>query len=415
MPNGHQPPYLLRMRVEGFRSLASVEVAFSPLTVLVGPNGAGKSNLLDVIRFLSDSARFDIGETLRLRGGFERVAFRAEPPTKQILIHVDTSVTRYSKPTVPDEYELILKKAPRSRSLGMPGVARTETLTFKRTGGRGRRITLTGERLVVDYDAAPRLRPATSQTPSQLTLNNDTLALATLPKLGDQQGGQEVAALAQLFESFRVVDIDVRAARQPSAVGRHSAPEPLRDDASNLAANLYSLFTTHPEDFDRLVRDAKRSVPGLTGIEFEAVGGSGPAVALVLVEQGLRDKTYLAEASFGTIRVLALLALFYDPNPPRLTCIEEIDHGLHPDALDVIVDCMRQATTKTQVIATTHSPSLVNRLRPNELIVCERRADGSSAIPAISADEVRKMEAELGADFGLGELWFSGALSRGRE
>jgi hypothetical protein len=43
------------------------------------------------------------------------------------------------------------------------------------------------------------------------------------------------------------------------------------------------------------------------------------------------------------------------------------------------------------------------------LIVCERREDGSSAIPSISqekvADIVRGSE-----DTPLGELWFSGAL-----
>ncbi|MBM4394608.1 MAG: ATP-binding protein [Deltaproteobacteria bacterium] len=57
--------------------------------------------------------------------------------------------------------------------------------------------------------------------------------------------------------------------------------------------------------------------------------------------------TPLANASYGTIRALAILALLYDPNPPLLTCMEEIDHGLHPHVFDRLVELMRQASRHT--------------------------------------------------------------------
>lgn len=57
----------------------------------------------------------------------------------------------------------------------------------------------------------------------------------------------------------------------------------------------------------------------------------------------------------------------------------------------------------------THSPALVNRLRPEELIVCERDPKtGLARIPAIETDEVRRIVAA--GDLKLGELWFSGTL-----
>src|SRR5262249_54342208 len=118
----------------------------------------------------------------------------------------------------------------------------------------------------------------------------------------------------------------------------------------------------------------------------------------------------LGEASYGSIRALSLLALLHDPNPPRLTCIEEIDHGLHPHALDRLVELLRKASSRTQFLIATHSPALVNRLLPEEVIVCERGPDGASRIPAIDPQEVRRMEQELHGELGLGELWFTGAL-----
>ena len=109
-------------------------------------------------------------------------------------------------------------------------------------------------------------------------------------------------------------------------------------------------------------------------------------MAVLLAEAGLSEPTPLAYASFGTIRLLAVLALLHDPNPPLLTCVEELDHGLHPYAFDRIVERMRIASRRTQFLIATHSPALVNRLDPSELIVCERDDAGAYRIPAIDAE-----------------------------
>ncbi|GHD33994.1 hypothetical protein GCM10007147_39290 [Nocardiopsis kunsanensis] len=130
---------------------------------------------------------------------------------------------------------------------------------------------------------------------------------------------------------------------------------------------------------------------------------------MVLRETGLRVPTELADASFGTIRLLGLLALLYDSNPPALTCIEEIDHGLHPQALELLVERIREASERTQFLIATHSPALADRLRPEELVVCERDSDGASRIPAVTQERLEAI-VERSEDLPLGELWFSGAL-----
>lgn len=101
--------------------------------------------------------------------------------------------------------------------------------------------------------------------------------------------------------------------------------------------------------------------------------------------------------------------MLYDPQPPALTCVEEIDHGLHPQALELIVERMREASARTQFIVATHSPALVDRLEPHEFIVCDRDEDGASIIPALTTAEIQTIVAETG-DQPLGELWFSGVL-----
>jgi predicted ATPase len=213
--------------------------------------------------------------------------------------------------------------------------------------------------------------------------------------------------MAELFSTFRVFDVDTRAARQPSTVA--TSPT-LQADASNLAAFLRSL-SQDEESFERLQEDARAIVPGLKRIHFRQIGGAEEAVAVELEESGLKGRTTLADASFGTVRALALLALVYDPNPPLLTCVEEIDHGFHPYVFDRLVERLRWASERTQFLIATHSPTLVNRLSADELIVCERDPrTGESRIPAVDPKDVRAMEKRAEGRLRLGELWFTGSL-----
>src|SRR2546428_10374115 len=50
---------LKRVKIQGYKSLADVEVNLQPLSVLFGPNASGKSNFLDALQFLSRIATND--------------------------------------------------------------------------------------------------------------------------------------------------------------------------------------------------------------------------------------------------------------------------------------------------------------------------------------------------------------------
>lgn len=392
---------LLELQAQNFRSLQEVQVPLQPLNVLVGPNNSGKTNFLDLIGFLGDSARLDLGGALDRRGGYDRVRFRGKSGG-YVRIDVKANVTRHSSITAQDEYTLRFSTPSRRSSGGRTHkvLVRIEDFKFKRTPGRGRRITVKGGKVEVIDE---QLRGEESS--HTIGLQRQSLGLATLPKLSEQEGGREIRRIADLFATFRVFDVDVRAARQPAPL----EDEPLREDASNLA---FFLFRLHEEAqyFDELEQDARAMIPGLESIRFEPVGGSTSAVAVKLKEEGLVGLTDLADASFGTIRMLALLAMLYDPDPPALTCVEEIDHGLHPYLFDRLVERLREASAKTQFLIATHSPALVNRLKPEELIVCERTPDGASRIPAIDPELVRRMEEATEGRLRLGELWFTGSL-----
>lgn len=393
---------LLRLEATNFRSLQKVAVDLGALNVLVGPNGAGKTNLLSVIGFLGDCARKDLPAAVTDAGGFKQLAFRGAAQrhagvaitAPAIRIKVEAAVTQYAHAEARDEYALSFRCVPYGEQWFL---RRQEYFRFKRYQGRGRRITVRGGK--IDLEDAKTW---------QLQLVESSLALSTLPKLRAGQGGEQVAELADLFTSCRVFDVNVERARLPAVSGADSH---LQHDAANLAPFLRYLKQSHRERFDLLREDARHFVPGLLDVLITPAGGAERGWQVDLVEAGLRDNTPLGRASFGTVRALALLALLHDPAPPKLTCVEEIDHGLHPHVFDRLVDRMREASAQTQFLIATHSPALVNRLRAEELIVCERDPEtGASRIPAIDSKRVRAMEAAAGPGLRLGELWFSGTL-----
>ena len=387
---------LSKIKASNFLSLKDVTVSLGPLNVLVGPNGAGKTNFLSAIKFLGDTARNDLIPAIETFGGFDSLRFRGSGENAPISLSVEAQFTKNASNAAPDEYTLTITQR-RFRKARL--IQRTEQFVFKRMRGRGRRITISGETVQI-------VRDKNNQEEQSLSLKETSAGLSTLRKLGRSADSEEIERLAILFETFRVFEVDVRAARQPSP---QKEDNKLAHDARNLAAFLSWMHRAHRDAFESIVDDMKNILPGFKNIRLIPIGGASEGISIAIEEDHLSGTTPLTAASFGTIRSLALLAMLHDPEPPMLTCVEEIDHGLHPYALDRIVERLREATTKTQIIVATHSPALVNRMRPNELIVCERdKSDGSSIIPAISSDVVAKMEEESG--LALGELWFSGSL-----
>lgn len=384
------PNPLRSVSAKGFRSLADVKVQFGDFSVLIGPNGSGKTNLLRVLSFVRDTARFDVRQAIELAGGFNRV-LRQDGKASQVELGITARVTDNSSLQAADSYMLTLESL-------QAGLSRKEQLQYKRLPGRGRRLTIKAQGREVDVQG--------NQKRSTLQLSSDDVsALGMLAKIDNEDLGPGPHQFFDFLSRIRYLDPQVHEARQSSRL----ASTQLNDQASNLSAALYTIRSDDPDAFEAVKRDVRLCLPGLEEIEFESIGGAATSVVVRIKERGLTKTTELADASFGTVRALALIVALVERNPPPLTVIEEVDHGLHPYALDVLVDRMREASERTQIIVASHSPTLVNRLKPEEIIVCGRDAEtGESIIPATSQAQIASALED--GTWKAGELWFSGLL-----
>lgn len=134
----------------------------------------------------------------------------------------------------------------------------------------------------------------------------------------------------------------------------------------------------------------------------------------------LERKAYLqlAESDFkvpgwmlstGTLRVLALLAVLRHPEPPPLVVVEEIENGLDPRSIHLLVEEIRTAvqTGVTQVVLTTHSPYLLDLLKLDQLVLVARDGKGEPRFHRPSDDA--KL-AEWAKEFAPGRLYTMGSL-----
>jgi predicted ATPase len=411
---------ILDVQVENFLSFRRSRITLGPLNVLVGPNGAGKTNFLRIFQFLGDVARQDLTPAIDAIGGFGQARFRGEVgsagrvlihSSRRPMIHLRGIVTEHASETAPDEYRLSFWER-QQRMVGSGGVVpgplkmlhRSETISLKRFAGRGRRITLSGGSVQI----SPIEPAGAGHKPEGRTVSvqAQSSGLNTLRKLGDEYGASQIESLAQVFENLRLFEVDVDSIRRPT---QSTMPSHLDPNGSNVANFLEWLSVEHGAAFEKLCDDIRYVLPGFQEFRFVPIGGSNEAIRMDLKERHLSGFTPLARASYGTIRAIALFAMLHDPDPPRLTCLEEIDHGFHPHALDRVVERLRDASDRTQIIVATHSPALVNRIDAEELVIFERdHATGASRILDVDPTEIRELETESG--YRLGELWFSGTL-----
>jgi predicted ATPase len=115
-----------------------------------------------------------------------------------------------------------------------------------------------------------------------------------------------------------------------------------------------------------------------------------------------------ARLSDGTLHYLSLLAILLHPSPPPLICIEEPALGLHPDIIPTLARLLKEASTRTQLIVTTHYDSLVDAFTetPEVVLVCERAEESGTSIKRLDADELKPWLEK----YRLGQLWLGGNL-----
>lgn len=337
-------PKIRKLILRNFKGFREAELNLSDFTVLVGTNASGKSNVRDAFRFLHGIARgypiADVfgekwieGGSLQwrgIRGGIRDACFNGRDSFK-VDVEVMTGKTKVTVYTV---------------EVGIAG-AQPLVLSEKLTHGRFTVFDVPTPR--APFGGLARAGwPVLTSRPASLR-----------PSLWQRSTtGRLVAAL----ESIRFLELSPEAMRTPSIPGQLI----LGDRGENLSSVLLAICG-EPSRKETLLEWLRQLTP-MDVVDLQFVSDAAGRVLVAFVEPGGRVTSALS-ASDGTLRFLALLAAFLAPDPARLYFFEEIDTGLHPSRLHLLVDLVESQTGRgvSQVVATTHSPQLLGALSESSL------------------------------------------------
>lgn len=369
---------LERLRIRNYRVLRDVTLeSLTPMTVLVGANGSGKSTLLDALRLLQQAVSGGLATPWEERGGLAEIRSREATEAVEIELTCRVEQERFHYRVAVDEDD------------GTP-VVRAEELSWEAAGQSGADLLLSvseGVGSVDDGDFATAVALAGS----------DLLAVSLLGQLDTHP---RIVTFRRFITQCRLSNLDIERIRDGSRRSNRTARLSMSGD--NLATLVHYLRERKPDVWESIIRELRRYVPGLADVVPERLGDGRDIIRIK--EESADEPILPANISEGTLKLLGYLVALHEPASVLL--LEEPENQVHPRLHYHLAEAARSSTESGQVIIATHSPGLVDALRPEEVWVLYRGEDGYTG--AQRAADIPGLAAMTEAGGALGNLWTEG-------
>lgn len=336
-------PFLRRVTIRNYKSIEAADVSLGKLTILVGRNGSGKSNFLDALHFTADSLRISPDQALELRGGFNEVAGRYGPMSFSVqleLVLQDEQIARYAFVV----------------GAGSGAYSSRHEVGFRVAREELRLETLSGSS-IAHYSI-------TKGKMTDSSIDKMPPAFADRLYLVNASGFNEFKACYDALSSMSFYNLNPNAMKSLRPPG---AGETLRSDGGNLASIVSRLEAEKPEVMARITDYLSAIVPGIVGLDRLLLGPVETLRFKQQIEGSSRPLEFFAwSMSDGTLRALGELVAVNQVTslgvPLGLVGIEEPETALHPAAAGALMDALREASSNTQVLVTSHSPDLLDQV-----------------------------------------------------
>jgi len=346
--NEQRQEQLSRVVIKGFKSIKECELELKNINVLIGANGAGKSNFLSIFELLQNISTQNLSVYAAQRG-ISSLFYNGVETTDSILLEFyfnnESGVDSHPytiELLLSDNNNLILHENPAAfqGQLHVPGKPVMN--------GSVLRPFLKNEWRMYHFHDTSR----SSKIKREHNLSNNKL---------------------------------------------------LQWDASNLAAFLFRLRKHYPIKYKYILDTIQLIAPYFRDFELEADENNSELIVLRWLQKGCEDVFNASQLSDGTLRFICLATLLLQPAElqPATIIIDEPELGLHPFAITIFAEMVQKAAVNKQIILATQSVELLDKFSPEDVIVVDRRENGS---------EFKRLDPEqlavwLNDDYTLGDLW----------
>jgi predicted ATPase len=446
-----------RIRIKNYRSIKYAEIELSSLTVIVGANNTGKSNLIKAFEFIGDIARDGLDNAVIQRGGFEEIlpkAYSGKELNRLCSFNIDFTLPPKTddKRIIPCKYQISFGKD-KDKEVRI----RTETTTFNDVLWLGS----IAKKDIIPYKESSSLNVELRRgekkirpTPPNEKENID-LYLKWL--LSDLYGGLEsfremkyedkirlfnqfmylflqTKGLAPSEEKFKIIEKEYTSIFQTvladicpqlkviksvlSNINRYdlliqelrkeqtkTSDRILNKNGSNLPPLIRWLCRKDKGALERIMATLTTISPSIKEVDSKPLKNIKEYVFFNEFFGGREIESW--ESSDGSLRALGILIALESQKENSVILIEEPEIGLHPWAIEYLIDHIRNLIEKKslQVIITTHSDMVLEQVNRDEVLICMRDNEGTKfkKIKDIRPNTDEDME-------DIGRLWKKGLL-----
>lgn len=359
------------VKIKNFKAVRdSGSVKLGPLTAFVGNNGSGKSSLIEGLETYQAIVASGLDTAMQRFMGIEHVQ------------------NKRARPETPISFELRMRGPFGKTHLSMAVASDAARGSY-----------------AITSESAVCKKHKMLETFSE----QDRQGFRKRWKSGFSMLGSNVYLLeyANLVDSWQFLTLAPERMGYPLPQKRTGGRVRLARDGSNIAEFLVELRDLDQRVLDGIIRTMTYVLPYARDLQPAITSELERKAWLQLTEGEFKVPGWML--STGTLRMLALLALLRHPTPPPLLVVEEIENGLDPRSIHLLVEEIHNAVLvgTTQVVLTTHSPYLLDLLKLDQLVLVVRDEAGEPRFHRLADDTKLASWAE---EFAPGRLYTMGSL-----
>lgn len=349
---------ITNIKIEGYKSIKSLNIELKPINILLGGNGVGKSNFISIFSLLRNIYNHNLQNYIQKKGGADSLLYFSKKNTKSIDLTIDF------KSHSGHENQFIV-------SLEIS----QDTLFLKSVKTAFKYVGLWKQK---EYETNVLESNFQNINTNQAYWVNDRLKEFDVYHFHDTGDSSPMKGMNDINDNTR-----------------------LKRDGSNLAAFLYYLQEKENNHFKRIELTIKSIAPFFEKFVLKPNRLNEQKIQLEWREKGFPDTYFNAyHLSDGTLRFICLATLLMQPNLPRTVIIDEPELGLHPVAINKLSALIRKASERIQLILSTQSTNLIDNFDPEDIIVTNKEGH-ESVFKRLKNEDLKDWLEE----YTLGDLW----------
>jgi len=343
---------LQNIKIEGFKSIKTLDLKLSPINILIGSNGVGKSNFISFFKLVNNIYEQRL-QQYSLKSGVDNLLHYGRKNTSEITGYLEFGDNAYSFQLSPTENDTLFISTEKSYYFPAKNNQYFENENIKESLIKGSSTIRDGY-------------------------------------------------LSEYLESYKIYHFHDTSSSAPlRSIANISDNRLLRPEGDNLPAFLYYLQEKHPKHFKMIEMVIQSVFPFFERFDLAPFFLDENKIELEWYEKEHPEHPFYARHfSDGTLRFIALTTLFLQPNLPKTIILDEPELGLHPFAISKLAGMIKKASVHSQVIIATQSVNLVNEFSADDIIVANR--ENNQTVFKRQSEELLKTWLE---EYSIGELW----------